>query len=162
MITPALSKESSGILLLPHSVHPSVRKKINVCHWNSVYILRMRQMILQDFIGHVLQMCNKVSKFSFCPLGSNRGRKMTFSRVILSLELNQHFKKLTNMIFQEMIGHVLQMRNKVSKFVFCPILGIKKGSKTTNLLSTLELSLEHLQHFKLYANSILRQNQACL
>ena len=41
-------------------------------------------------------MRNKVLKFSFCPLGSNRGRKMTFSRVVLSLKLHQHFKKKAN------------------------------------------------------------------
>ena len=40
-------------------------------------------------------MRNKVLKFSFCPLGSNRGRQMTFSRVVLSLKLYQHFKKKT-------------------------------------------------------------------
>ena len=41
-------------------------------------------------------MRNKVLKFSFCPLGSNRGRKMTFSREVLSLKLHQHFKKKTD------------------------------------------------------------------
>ena len=40
-------------------------------------------------------MRNKVLKFSFCPLGSNEGRKTTFSRVVLSLKLHQHFKKKT-------------------------------------------------------------------
>ena len=44
---PALSKESSGILLLPLSVRPSVRpSERKVCHWNSVYILRIWEMIL--------------------------------------------------------------------------------------------------------------------
>ena len=39
IIIPALSKESSGILLLPLSVRPPAEKK--VCHWNSVYHLRI-------------------------------------------------------------------------------------------------------------------------
>ena len=44
---PALSKESLGILLLPLSVHPSVRpSERKVCHWNSAYILRIWEMTL--------------------------------------------------------------------------------------------------------------------
>ena len=35
-------------------------------------------MIFQEMIGHVLQMRNKVSEFSFYPEGSNEGRKTTF------------------------------------------------------------------------------------
>ena len=56
LIIPALSKESSGILLLPLSVRSSVRpSERKVCHWNSVYILRICEMILQDLIGCVLK-----------------------------------------------------------------------------------------------------------
>ena len=81
-------------------------------------------MILLDLIGCVLQMRNKVLQFSFCPLGSNRGRKMTFSRVVLSLKLHQQFTKKI---------YVLQMRYKVSEFSFKPE-GSNEGRKTTFLV----------------------------
>ena len=113
------------------SVRPSERK---VCHCNSVYILRNLEKILQDLIGCDLQMRNKVLKFPFCPLGSNRGRKMTFSRVVLSLKL--HIFNIIDIlrrrpiIFQEIIGYVLWMRNKVSEFSFHPE-GSNEGRKVT-------------------------------
>ena len=53
-------------------------------------------MILYDFNGCVLQMRNKDLKF--CPRGSNRSRKMTSSRVVLSLKLHQHFKKTNEIL----------------------------------------------------------------
>ena len=79
-------------------------------------------MILLDLIGCVLKLCNKVLKFSFCPLGSNRGRKLTFSRQSCHLNFI-NISRRRPMLFQEMIGHVLH--NKVSEFSF-----IWKGQMT--------------------------------
>ena len=49
------------------------------CDLNYIYIFRSRQLILYDMIGHVLGMCRKDLEFSFYPLGSYEGGKMTFS-----------------------------------------------------------------------------------
>ena len=64
---PALSKESSGILLLPLSVRPP----------NSVSILSHSQIIFKDLIGHVLQMRNKVLELT--PRGQERVKNYVFS-----------------------------------------------------------------------------------
>ena len=70
-------------------VRPSVRKESL-----SLELCLHFQDLRNDTLGSHW-VCLVVLKFSFSPLGSNRGRKITFLRVVLSLKLHQHFKKKT-------------------------------------------------------------------
>ena len=103
-----------------------------VCHLNYIYIFRSRQLILQDMIGHVLQMRNKVSEFSFYPEGSNEGGKTTFLFFFCKVcHLNYiYIFRRRQLILQHMIGHVQQMCSKDSEFSFYP-LGSYEGGKMT-------------------------------
>ena len=93
-----------------------------VCHLNYIYIFRSRQLIPQDMIGHVLQICNKDSEFAFCPLGSYEGGTMTFSVIKgMSIKLHFSFNQQTNdTIGYEWLYLDLQMCNQVLNFYFHP------------------------------------------
>ena len=94
---PALSKESSGILLLFLTVRPTEQMLLK---------LYLHLKAQTDSIGHVLRMCNEVLEFSFCFLdkqGSNNdvlwvSLVMTFVNYLLRIQnhwvnLNQIWNK---------------------------------------------------------------------
>ena len=111
----------------------------NVCHLNYIYIFRRRQLILQDMIRHVLQMC---SKDFILPLGSYEGRTMTLSVIqYKACHLNSiYISNRRQMILQDMIGYVLQMYIKVFEFLFSS-LGSNNGRKMTSLFRVLLIEL---------------------
>ena len=71
IISPALSKESSVILLLFLNVHPSEQMLLKL------YVHLKAQ---KDSIGHVLWICNKVLEFSFCLLGQTRVKQCSLGQ----------------------------------------------------------------------------------
>ena len=94
-------------------------------------------------------MRHKVSKDSICPVRSNRGRKITFSRVVLSPKLHQHFKKTDDILGDDWLcpGDA----QKVSECHFAPrcLKGVNKRRifylakscllNTFNILSSIQM-----------------------
>ena len=92
---PALSEERSGILLLPLSVRPSVRPKEKFVTGTPSTFKGFEKWYFRISFAVSCGCAITFYNFHFVPLGSKRGRKLTFSMVFLSFKLHQQFKKKT-------------------------------------------------------------------